>query len=105
MNKRAYKRFRYCVPVVVSYFNKNHLVNAQVLNHGSGGICFKSSTLLQSGATVYIRVKKFQPNGPSNDDCQGLRSVTLAEIKWCKEFFNETETLYEMGAKYYAPEH
>jgi hypothetical protein len=102
-NKRTYERCRYCVPIVFSYFNKNHLVNSQTINCGSGGIGIKSRIFLQPGATVYIRIKQYLPNDAGKGDSQGLCSVALAEIKWCKEIFNEAETFYEIGARYCAP--
>lgn len=104
-DKRACERRSYTAPLAFSYFNKEHYYEAQTLNHCAGGMRFKSEVFLQPGATVYIRVKKFQPNGACSGDCQGLRSVTLAEVKWCKEFLNETEPFYEIGAKYYEAEY
>lgn len=104
-NKRTWERCRYCVPIMFSYFNKNHLVNGQTINYGGGGIGIKSHMFLKPGATVYFRIKQFLPNAAGKGDSQGLRSVALAEIKWCKEIFNDAETFYEIGAKYYVPEY
>ena len=104
-DKRACERRSYTASIAFSYFNKEHFFNAQTLNHGSGGICFKSRTSLQPGAAVFIRVKKFHSNGSCSGDCRGLRSATLAEVKWCKKFLNEIEPFYEIGAKYYEPEY
>ena len=104
-DKRACERRSYTASIAFSYFNKENCYEAQTLNHCAGGMRFKSEVFLQPGATVYIRVKKFHPNGACSGDCRGLRSVTLAEVKWCKEFINETELFYEIGAKYYEPEY
>ena len=104
-DKRACKRRSYTAPLALSYFNKEHYFEAQTVNYCAGGMCFKSEVLLQPGATVYIRVKKFHSNGSCSGDCRGLRSVTLAEVKWCKDFLNESEPFYEIGAKYYEPEY
>jgi len=104
-DKRACERHSHTAPILFSYFNKEYSYEAQTLNLCDGGMRFKSEVLLQPGATVYIRVKNFQPGGSSNGDCRGLRSVTLAEVKWCKEALDENRPLYEIGAKYYAPEY
>jgi len=104
-DKRACKRLSYNASIAFSYFNKENCYEAQTLNHGDGGVCFESNVLLQPGATVYIRVKKIPPKSACSSDCRGLRSVTLAEVKWCKEFLNGTESFYEIGAKYYEPEY
>ena len=98
---RACERLSYNADIEFSYFNKQRRYEAQMLNHSNEGMCFKSEISLQPGATVCIRVKNFQPPGARKDDCRGLRSVTLAEAKWCKEISNKTDRFYEIGAKYY----
>lgn len=101
--KRVYDRHSFAADVEFSYFNKEHSYFAQTLNIGMGGMCLKSSLFLKPGATLYIRLQKVHPNNSGSGFRQGLRSVTLAEVKWCKEFLSETEPFYEIGAKYYAP--
>ena len=101
--KRVYDRHSFAADVEFSYFNKEHLYLAQTLNIGMGGMCFKSSRFLKPGATVYVRLQKIHPNGSGSGACEGLRSATLAEVRWCKEVNNETESFYVIGAKYYEP--
>ncbi len=103
--KRACERLRHTAAIEYSYFNKKHSFKAQTLNHCDEGMCFKSTVSLQPGATVCIRVKKIHPNSPCKGDCRGLRSLTLAEAKWCKEIIDETERFYEIGVKYCQPEY
>ncbi|UCE54431.1 MAG: hypothetical protein JSV31_03025 [Desulfobacterales bacterium] len=103
--KRAYKRSNYFAPIALSYFNKEHCFEAQTLNHGAGGMFFKSSFFLQPGATVYIRVKKFHLNGSYSGNCEGLRSVTLADVKWCREIPDANVPSYGIGVKYFEPEY
>jgi len=102
--KRAYKRCNYNAPIAFSYFNKEHCFEAQTLNHGPGGMCFKSSFFLQPGATVYIRVKEFHPDGSCSGNCEGLRSATLADVKWCREIPDANVSSYGIGVKYYEPQ-
>ena len=104
-DKRVCERRYHTALIEFSYFNKEHRYNAQTLNHCDEGLCFKSHISLQPGAGVYITVKKLHPNGSCNGACRGLRSVTLAEVKWCKGFFNEIEPFYVIGAKYYQPDY
>jgi hypothetical protein len=101
--KRANERQRFVAPIVFSYFNKEECFDAQTLNHCDSGLCFKSDVCLKPGASVYIRVKKFPLNGSCSSNCAGLRSVTLAEIKWCRELSDPIVHSYEIGAKYYEP--
>ena len=104
-DKRTWERRSYAAPITFSYFNKVHCYEAQTVNYCAGGLRFKSEVFLHPGATIYIRVKNNHSNGACRCDCRGLRSVTLAEVKWCKEFIDETEPFYEVGARYYEPDY
>lgn len=99
--KRACQRRCYAADIVFSYFNKEHSYNARTLNIGTGGMCFKSSLCLQPGATVYIRLKKIHPHASGNAFCEGLRSVTLGEVKWCSELPGDGASHYGVGVKYF----
>ena len=99
--QRAYGRHTFAADLVVSYFNKNHSHFAQTMNLGTGGMCFKSSFFLQPGATVNIRLKKIHPNISGKGFCEGLRFVTLAEVKWCSELPGARALPYGVGVKYF----
>jgi hypothetical protein len=101
--KRTYERCGCTALIAFSYFNKNQCFNVKTINHSEGGMSFKSSFFLQPGATVYIRAKKNLPNGSGTFVCEGLRSVTLAEVKWCSEELDADAFFYRVGAKYYEP--
>ena len=103
--KRACGRHSYTASIAFSYFNKVHCFEAQTLNHCAGGMCFKSSFFLQPGAAVYIKVKKFHPNNSCTGLCHGLRSVNLAEVKWCDEEPGANVLSYWVGVKYYEPDY
>jgi hypothetical protein len=101
--KRTYERCGCTALIAFSYFNKKKCFNVKAINHSEGGMSFKSSFFLQPGATVYIRAKKNLPNGSGTVVCKGLRSVTLAEVKWCNEELDADAFPYRIGAKYYEP--
>lgn len=101
--KRASERHRYAADIAFSYFNKEHSYEAETLNLGTGGMCFKSNLCLQPGANIYIRLKKVHPNGSGTGFCEGLRSVTLAEVKWCHEESVVGTFSYGVGVKYFGP--
>ena len=103
--KRACERWNHTALIAFSYFNKEHCFEAQTLNHCAGGMCFKSNFLLQPGAIVYIRVKNFHPNNSCTGLCHGLRTVTLAEVKWCDEELDADVFSYRAGVKYYESEY
>ena len=99
--KRACERHNYTTPIAFSYFNKEHCFEAQTINHCAGGMCFTSNFFLQPGATVYIRVKKIHPNSFCTGLCHGLRSATLAEVKWCDKKLGDDVFSFGVGVKYY----
>ena len=101
--KRACERHCFAADIAFSYFNKEHSYDAEILNLGMGGMCFKSSLFLPPGATVYIRIKKIHPNGSGTGFCEGLRSVALAEVKWCNELPGAKALPYGVGVKYFEP--
>ncbi len=101
--KRAYKRREYSVPIEISYINKGNGLSAQSLNHCEGGMSFESTLPFQPGSTLNIRVKEFHPHGPCTGLCEGLRSITLAEVKWCSEVTVADVPHYQVGIQFYAP--
>ena len=101
MEKRACERLNHTALIAFSYFNQKPYFDTQTLNHCIGGMCFKSSFFLQPGASLCIRVKKFNPNGSCTGLSEGLRSVTLAEVKWCDRVLDADAFAFEVGVKYY----
>ena len=101
--KRAYERYGYAAEIAFSYFNREHSYEAEIINLCAGGICFKSELWLQPGATVFIRLKQTNPNGNRFGPSEGLRSVTLGEVKWCSELPGAPDLSYGVGVKYFNP--
>ena len=101
--KRACERHGYAADIAFSYFNKEHSYNAETINLCTGGMCFKSNLWLQPGATVCIRLTKIHPDGLVSGACEGLRSVALAEVKWCNELPGAKALPYSVGVKYFNP--
>jgi len=100
-DKRTYERHGLCADLTFSYFNREPSYFAQTLNFGTGGMCFTSSVSLKPGATVNIHLKKIHQNSPGNCFCHGLRNVTLAEVKWCREVTGDKASRYAVGVKYF----
>ena len=103
LEKRACERWNHVALISVSYFNQEHSSDIQTLNHSLDGMCFKSSFFLQPGTSLLIRVIKFNPKGSRTDLPEGLRSVSLAEVKWCSEIPGDQASQYIIGVKYFAP--
>lgn len=101
--KRTYERRTCNALIAFSYFNQPNSYNAKILNCGAGGMCFQSNRFLQPGATVCIRVKEFQCSSSLKDNTDGLRCMSLAEVKWCNELPDAESAAYGVGVKYQPP--
>ena len=103
VEKRACERHGYAADIAFSYFNGENSYIAELLNICADGMCFKSNLSLQPGATVCIRLIKTHPNGTRSCSCEGLRSITLGEVKWCREVIDAKTMPYGVGVKYFNP--
>ena len=103
MEKRACERWKHNASIAVSYFNQESSINTQTLNHSLNGMCFKSRFVIQPGSSLFIRVINFNPDGSFTDLSEGLRSTSLAEVKWCSEVPGDQASQYVVGVKYFAP--
>ena len=102
-DKRAFERRNCNALIAFSYFNQTNSYDAKVLNCGAGGMCFQSNLFLQPGATVCIRVKEYHCSASLKDNADGLRCVSLAEVKWCHEMPDTESAAYGVGVKYQVP--
>lgn len=104
-DNRADERCKHTAIIEFSLFNRDRFYVAQTMNHSDEGLCFKAEIPLKPGVTVLVKAENRHPNGACNGDCLGLRSLTLAQAKWCKEMLDESGPFYEIGAQYYLPEY
>ena len=101
--KRISERRSFSAEVRYAYFNKKPFYSARALNLSSSGMCFRSSLFIKPGSTLYIRLEKFNPEVLKTGIWIGLRTVTLAEVKWCREVPGDGDTPYGIGVKYIEP--
>jgi hypothetical protein len=105
LEKRAFGRRTCNALITFSHFNQIYSYDAKILNYGDGGMCFQCSHFLKPGATVCIRLKENQPFGSLEDNGNGLRSISLAEVKWCNEVPGAESITYGVGVKYQPPDY
>ena len=104
-DKRTFERRNCNALITFSYFNQTNSSDAKVLNCGAGGMCFQSRLFLQPGATVCIRVKEYRCSASLENDADGLRCMSLAEVKWCSELPGADSAAYDVGVKYQTPDY
>ena len=101
--QRIFDRHSFSADIAFSHFNQADSYQAQTLNLCTGGMCFKSSLSLQPGAMVAIRLEKIHTKSPGNASCEGLRCLTLAEVRWCSEVPDDKTLPYGIGVRYFEP--
>ena len=103
--KRSSDRHQQEVPISVAYFNASRYRPAKMLNYSEGGIYFESDFSFAPRTSIYIRIEKEMTGLPRAKIQNGFRSVTLGEVKWCKEIGKGESGRYGIGVKYYELEY
>jgi DNA-binding NarL/FixJ family response regulator len=94
--RRAEQRQACACHIVWSYFNKDNMVSARMLNCSRAGCYFETPQPLTTGSTVLIRLETSEI-GPTNTPAGSVRSNAVAEVKWCDSRNNQ----YGVGARYH----
>ena len=76
------------------------MFKSQSINHCENEMCLESAIPFQRGVILKIRIKDFHPHSPCIGLCEGLRSITLAEVVWCHEALDANNPHYMVGIKY-----
>ena len=104
MEKRNTRRFEADSPIICSMFNSNRDFDAQLLNYSQGGICFKSVKNFKERCSVLLRSSGTIPLRSTGGTWDGVRNISLAEVKWSSEVSEGDEAYFIMGARYYFQE-
>ena len=105
--KRSCQRYPCEAPIGVTRFKTGYCnwCDAQILNHSSDGVCVKSSTSFQPGTTVLVRIQPHPSNSFQTISLDGLRAMSIGEVKWCAEHPDEAQFCYDLGVKYHVPDY
>lgn len=100
MGNRADKRHKCEAFIICSCFNNENKVNARMLNYSKDGMYFESDCLFPEGTNIYFKLKKclFDDSGRGADE--GMRTTSLAEVKWWKDMAEEKTSHFGIGVKY-----
>ena len=82
-----------------SYFIKGGSFDAKTLNCSPNGIYFETPNEVKSGTTILIRIDSFSSKNIRSDEPNCLRSVSLAEVKWCRESSNGGDRYFGAGVR------
>lgn len=103
MENRSEKRHVNNASIVFSLFSTQNWCpdHAEVGNFSSSGMFFMSNRPLHKGTTIYIRTENNPPSETNgNEDTGQLRTITLAQVKWCKPVAEHSAFRFGIGVKY-----
>jgi hypothetical protein len=103
MEKRTSDRHNREARLVCAYFNTNKYCHAKMLYYGDDGLYFESEFAFKPKTTIYIRVEQLSQEASESPLQHGFRTVTLGEVKWCKEIPDPEFYRYGVGVSYYEP--
>jgi hypothetical protein len=103
MEKRSYRRYFLEAGLVFRYFNTrrtNAAFNGRMLNYGPGGLRAILHQYLKPGTALMVRTKLPAAGNNSQATREGFRSVSLAQVRWCRPFSSKDGFSYAVGLKY-----
>ena len=103
MEKRTFERHFKEASIVCAFFNSNKYCEARMLNYCEGGLYFESAFPFKPGTSIYIRIEEFSRKASHSPLYRGYRTVTLGEVKWCKEVSDSESYKFGIGVRYYEP--
>ena len=101
MQNRADKRHKCEASVICNCFNKDKTFTAEMLNYSEGGMYFESDSFFKEGTNILFKLKTCSFDTSAPEPCSGLRSVSLAQVRWWKEMEEKDSSRFGIGVKYY----
>jgi len=98
--KRQEQRYNCDAIIKWSYFNRRDFYIAEVKNLSTSGLYFVSSHPVLPSSTLVIRTENFNPNHSKTKDHIFLRTIYVADIKWCQEFVKNNSYYYGVGVRF-----
>jgi hypothetical protein len=83
-----------------TYFNRQEGVEGRLLNASRSGGCIESPREVRVPSTVLLRLKRCNAMAGEAQARVGVRSATLADVKWCRPLSGGEKPLYAIGVKY-----
>jgi len=101
MEKRIDNRRKCDASIVCSCFNKENICNAKMLNYSRDGMYFESDSFFKEGTNIFFKIKNCQLDPSDPELCEGLRTISLAQVRWWKDMGREDSSRFGIGVKYY----
>lgn len=101
MDKRAGNRYSCELSVACRYFNGEENSYGKLLNYSKAGVYLESASLFKEKSIIFIRIEEILSNSAQLNLNFAPRTITLAEVRWCKKISDAGIARYAIGAKYF----
>ena len=98
--KRMYERYGCEARISWSYFNEKKCFLATLLNVGRNGVYFETDKKIEPNATILLRLEAILGDHRLLSEKNCIRTIALADVKWCHKLSNENSVYYGVGARY-----
>lgn len=71
-----------------------------MLNYSKEGMYFESEVFLKEGVNIYFQMNDCMFDTSDSERYEGLRSVSLARVKWWKDIGGRQVNRFGFGVKY-----
>jgi hypothetical protein len=99
--RRMEKRYDCEAKIKWSYFNKDRYFDAKILNCSQNGTYFETPHEIKPGVTILIRVENLISKNMISDEHLCLRTVSLADVKWCRDSSQDGNSCFGVGARHF----
>jgi hypothetical protein len=103
--KRREERVLCHAAVIWTYFNKPETHPASLRNFSPAGACVECPQAPLLGSTIMVRMEGYPAGcreGCKNEgDCPWPRSLTLGEVKWCRELSGGGARIFGFGLQFH----
>ena len=98
--KRAYQRYNCEALIKWSYFNKDRLFDAKIINISKDGFSFETSSEINPHSTIFTRLENLFSKNMSLSELECLRTISIGEVRWCQELSKDGLRYYVVGVKH-----
>jgi len=101
MKQRSSKRYDQKAFVSCCYLNSPNPRSGKLINYSKRGMCFETNDIFREKTTVMVRLNLESWAAIDSETLEGLRTISIAEVKWCNAVADEKNPHYEIGIQYY----
>ena len=98
--KRVCKRYNCEALIKWSYFNRDRLFDAKIVNFSVDGFSFETTSEIIPNATIFTRLEILFTKNMSLPVQRCLRTVSIGEVKWCQELSKDGQNFYVVGVRH-----